>query len=69
MTGILEGIFAQSLKELFIHYILPIGLFLFAFGTLIFAPMRLRWKLVIAAILTIVGAVLLEWLVIPGVSV
>jgi hypothetical protein len=69
MSNLLQTFIESSLKDMFIHYILPIIFFLFALATLIFAPMRWRWKILLAIIFAVAGAVLLGWINIPGVSV
>jgi hypothetical protein len=56
----------QALQDIFLHFILPIILVLLAVATLIFAPMRLRWKLLF--IIIFLGAAAYLWGLIPWVS-
>jgi glucan phosphoethanolaminetransferase (alkaline phosphatase superfamily) len=58
----------RSLNAFLLHTVVPIVLWFFALGVLLFAPMRLRWKVLIAAIFIVVGALLWDLIQIPGVS-
>jgi len=58
----------QALQEIFLHFILPIILVLLAIATLIFAPMRLRWKLLLAILFAVAAAYLWGLFSIPGVN-
>jgi uncharacterized membrane-anchored protein len=58
----------QSLDKLLLHTVVPIVLWFFALGVMLFAPFGLKWKLLIAVILAVVGAVLWGLIPIPGVS-
>lgn len=54
--------FDDALKDFFIHGVLPIILYILAFLVLIFAPMRLFFKFLIAAILVLMGLWLMGYL-------
>ena len=56
----------NALQDIFLHMILPVILVLFAIATLIFAPMRLRWKFLLVVIFLVAAAWL--WGLIPWVS-
>jgi len=59
--------FVQSVLNAFLwHIVVPIVLVFLAIGTLIFAPMKLRWKLLLIIIFLAAAAYL--WGLIPGVG-
>lgn len=55
-----------SLKSLLTHVVVPIILWIMALGVLLFAPLRLRWKIIIAVLLAVAGAILWGIIQIPG---
>lgn len=56
----------RTLEDIFWHVIMPVVLVLLAVATLIFSPMRLRWK-VFFILVFLLGAAYL-WGMIPWVS-